>query len=95
MVPSTGALVVVEVLRLVFKSSEIERKHEGRSPLTGHYVSRFICDGRTSSQEVQKRAHIEMVVAAVVALIAFARKVRTHREGRSSSGRDVGRRTFA
>jgi uncharacterized membrane protein len=66
----TAALVFMEVLRLAFKSSETERKHDGRSPLTGYFGLVSSVMAGPAPKVFRSRALTVMVVSAVVALVA-------------------------
>jgi hypothetical protein len=66
-----GALVFMDVLRLAFKSSEVEREHDGRSPLTGYFGLVSSVMAGPAPKVFRRRALAVMVVCAVVALVAL------------------------
>lgn len=66
-----GGLVLMEVLRLAFKSSEIERKHAGRPPLTGYFGLVSSMYAGPAPKVFRRRALTVMLVSALVALVAL------------------------
>ena len=61
----------MEVLRLAFKSSEIEREHAGRPPLTGYFGVVSSMMAGPAPKVFRRRALTVMVACAFVALVAL------------------------
>ena len=60
----------MEVLRLAFKSSEMDREHAGRPPLTGYFG--VVSSMMTPAPKVfRRRALTVMVTCTFVALVAL------------------------
>jgi hypothetical protein len=68
---TAGGLVLLEILRLAFKSSEIEREHAGRPPLAGYFGLVSSVMAGPAPKAYRRLAMYVMGVSAVVGLVAL------------------------